>query len=123
MKNDNESHVELDLSYLQETAGGDTSFILELLDTYEEQIPLQIDQLKQAWESQESDKLGNAAHAIKGNFKIFGLKAYADLAYELEQVGRNADEAWKAKAKVLVPDLIVACESVKEKIALQKKSL
>jgi HPt (histidine-containing phosphotransfer) domain-containing protein len=72
---------------LKESIGED--FIGELIDTFLDDAPTQIQQMKDALDKKDADSFKRAAHTIKSNAAAFGATQLANLARELEGMGRE----------------------------------
>ena len=73
---------------LKEMSGGD--FINELLDTFLDDAPKLIDQLKSALAASDTDAFRRAAHSLKSNAANFGAQHLSELAKELETLGKES---------------------------------
>jgi HPt (histidine-containing phosphotransfer) domain-containing protein len=71
---------------LVEMVGDD--FIGELLDTYLEDTPMLIGEMRQSLSQGNAPAFQRAAHSLKSSSASFGAVALADLARELEYLGR-----------------------------------
>jgi histidine phosphotransfer protein HptB len=78
---------------LQQTAGAD--FVVELVDTFLEEGPVMLAELRSAHAAADADRFRRAAHSLKSNCRTFGLSALGDLARSLELRG-IADPAFDA---------------------------
>ena len=67
---------------LKETTGDE--FMLELVDTFLEEAPTMLDDLRDALVTQNSDKFRRAAHSLKSNCNTFGALTMGTMARELE---------------------------------------
>lgn len=67
---------------LKETIGAE--FALELVDTFLEEAPSMLDELRQALAAQDADKFRRAAHSLKSNCNTFGALTLGAMARELE---------------------------------------
>ncbi len=76
---------------LQETAGAE--FATELVDTFLEEAPGMLAELRSARAKSDADGFRRAAHSLKSNSNTFGASTLAALARELELGGMNADPA------------------------------
>ena len=80
---------------LQDNAGAD--FVAELVDTFGEEAPPLIDELRAAFAGRGSDcaaeRFRRAAHSLKSNSSTFGATRLAELARTLELGGMPADAA------------------------------
>jgi histidine phosphotransfer protein HptB len=76
---------------LQETAGAD--FVVELVDTFLEEAPGMLAELRDARGAADADRFRRAAHSLKSNSQTFGAQALGALARDLELTGMGADAA------------------------------
>ncbi len=76
---------------LQESAGAD--FVTELVDTFLEETPALMAQLRTARQRSDVDAYRRAAHSIKSNSQTFGALALGALARDIELQGLHADAA------------------------------
>jgi len=72
---------------LKQMSGAD--FINELIDTFLEDAPNIIDELKSALKANSADSFRRAAHSLKSNAATFGASQLAALAKELEMLGKE----------------------------------
>jgi len=72
---------------LKQMSGAD--FINELIDTFLEDAPKIIDELKSALKANNADSFRRAAHSMKSNAATFGASQLAALAKELEMLGKE----------------------------------
>jgi HPt (histidine-containing phosphotransfer) domain-containing protein len=76
---------------LQDTAGAE--FVVELVDTFLDEAPGMLAELRSARAASDADRFRRAAHSIKSNANTFGAQALAALARTLELKGLAADPA------------------------------
>ena len=76
---------------LQDAAGAE--FVVELVDTFLEEAPAMLAQLRSAQAAQASDGFRRAAHSLKSNGTTFGATQLAAMARELELGGLIAETA------------------------------
>ena len=76
---------------LQETAGVD--FVKELVDTFAEEAPAMLRDLRGALQARDAEKFRRTAHSLKSNGNTFGALRLAALARELELGGLPAVQA------------------------------
>ena len=82
------SNIDLNtFNALKESTGAD--FINELIDTFLEDAPTLIAQLRSALTSQDTDSFRRAAHSMKSNAATFGAMELSARAKELEGFGRE----------------------------------
>jgi HPt (histidine-containing phosphotransfer) domain-containing protein len=84
---------------LKETTGAD--FIGELIDSFVEDTPEQIANIKTAIAAQDAESFRRAAHTVKSNAATFGANELAALARELEMMGRDGNFEAANKVEVL----------------------
>jgi HPt (histidine-containing phosphotransfer) domain-containing protein len=72
---------------LKENTGAE--FISELIDTFLEDTPDLIAQMRKALVKKDVESFRRAAHSIKSNAATFGASQLAALARELESMGRE----------------------------------
>lgn len=72
---------------LKEMSGED--FINELIDTFLEDAPKLIAEINTALSTNNADAFRRAAHSMKSNAATFGARQLADLAKELEMLGKE----------------------------------
>ena len=81
---------------------GDVSFLRELIDIFLTDTPKQLGKLESALAAQNSDAVTRAAHTIKGSSGNFGATHFAQIAQQIENLGKAND---LAAASVLLVDL------------------
>jgi len=72
---------------LKQDTGDD--FIKELIDTFLEDAPDLINQIKSAHQAGDANSFRRAAHSMKSNAATFGAMKLSELAKELETLGRE----------------------------------
>ncbi len=70
---------------LQANAGSD--FVVELVDTFAEEAPLLLAELRDSSAAGAADAFRRAAHSLKSNSNTFGASRLAELARSLELGG------------------------------------
>jgi HPt (histidine-containing phosphotransfer) domain-containing protein len=76
------------LRELEETTGAE--FAAELIETFLQEAPAMLDELKSAAEASDADAYRRAAHSIKSNANTFGAVTLAEAALEMEMNGLAA---------------------------------
>jgi len=79
---------------LQASAGAD--FVAELVDTFFEEAPTMLAELRSARAADDALRFRRAAHSLKSNSHTFGALPLGALAREIELTGLSADPAWDA---------------------------
>ena len=74
---------------LQANAGAD--FVAELVDTFGEEAPRLVDEMRAARLAGDGERFRRAAHSLKSNSSTFGASRLASLARDLELGGLPAD--------------------------------
>jgi HPt (histidine-containing phosphotransfer) domain-containing protein len=85
---------------LQANAGAD--FVLELVDTFAEEAPRLLAELRSALASGAAERFRRAAHSLKSNSHTFGATRLAAMARALELEGLPPDAA---ALDALVPEI------------------
>jgi HPt (histidine-containing phosphotransfer) domain-containing protein len=70
---------------LKQTAGAE--FVAELVDTFLQEAPGMLDELRRSLAAQDADKFRRAAHSLKSNGNTFGALTLGAMARELELGG------------------------------------
>jgi HPt (histidine-containing phosphotransfer) domain-containing protein len=70
---------------LKQTTGAD--FVRELVDTFLQEAPVMLDELRNALAAKDADTFRRTAHSLKSNSNTFGALTLGAMARELEQGG------------------------------------
>ena len=70
---------------LQDTAGSE--FVAELVDTFLQEAPRMLEELRSSLAARDAGKFRRAAHSLKSNASTFGALIFAAMARELELAG------------------------------------
>jgi HPt (histidine-containing phosphotransfer) domain-containing protein len=70
---------------LRDTTGAE--FVRELIDTFLQEAPGMLGDLRESLASDDADRFRRAAHSLKSNGNTFGARAFAAMAKELELGG------------------------------------
>jgi len=89
---------------LQDTAGAE--FVAELVDTFLEEAPGMLGELRSARAAADAERFRRAAHSLKSNGNTFGATALGRAARALELKGLDVDPARDEEA---IAALEVAC--------------
>ena len=95
---------------LQATAGAD--FVVELVDTFLEEAPHMIGELRAAQAAGAADAFRRAAHSLKTNANTFGAAALGAKARELELGGLPADASGIDALQALYGDAAAALKEL-----------
>jgi HPt (histidine-containing phosphotransfer) domain-containing protein len=76
------------LENLREMAGGDTEFLMDLIDTFLTDAPQMLMDMRQALADGNAALLRRSAHSLKSNSAEFGATALSALCRELEELAQ-----------------------------------
>jgi HPt (histidine-containing phosphotransfer) domain-containing protein len=79
------------LDKLMESTGGDPEFVAILLETFANDAPGLLDELRSGLEAGDTDSVRRAAHTLKSNAATFGATVLAEMCGELEASARSGD--------------------------------
>jgi CheY-like chemotaxis protein/HPt (histidine-containing phosphotransfer) domain-containing protein len=79
------------LDRLMETAGGDPEFVGVLLDSFNDDAPAILEELRDGLSTGDDAIVRRAAHTLKSNAATFGATALAELCAELEAHARTGE--------------------------------
>lgn len=80
---------DIDLSYLEEIANGNTDFIVEMIDLFLQQAPESLEGISDRISKKEWLMAGNLAHKLKPTFAMIGVLAGSKLAERIEKSARG----------------------------------
>lgn len=83
------AEIKLDLSYLDSIAGGDQSFIKEMMEMFLRSTPAEMVRIEDFFKSGDLTMMSSAAHKIKAPVQMLGEKRTADLVLEIERIGKQ----------------------------------
>ena len=107
-----------DLTYLQELSGGDIEFEVEMLQTYEEEVPDHIDRIIEYLDRASWISLSEEFHGLKSKLSIMGFKNLYKQADILEEQCKNPYEL--NEVKLTAPDL---CSKLKKTLEIANKEI
>ncbi|MCK5147501.1 response regulator [bacterium] len=81
--------LKLDMSLAMEAVDGDTVLLKELIQEFIDEIPNQLAELKAVLNEQDAMQVERKAHSLKGAVGNFGANTAFNLAYELENLGKQ----------------------------------
>jgi PAS domain S-box-containing protein len=85
--------LEFDPGVVLKRVDGDRDLLKEVAGLFFEDTPRLMTEIRNAVERADAQALERSAHTLKGSVGNFGAKRAFDLAYNLEQMGRNGDYA------------------------------
>ncbi len=78
------------MEWLTETLGDSAEFMLpELATMYLEDVPIMLQEMRDATKNQDVVQLKNSAHRIKGSSSSMGLHTFSNLCQEVETAART----------------------------------
>jgi HPt (histidine-containing phosphotransfer) domain-containing protein len=84
----------IDLATFQELqANAGAEFVAELVDTFAEEAPQILAEMRSALDAAAAERFRRAAHSLKSNSNTFGARPLAEMARALELGGLPADAA------------------------------
>ncbi len=106
------------LKNLYEMVGGDTEFIIELMDTFLEDAPRMLSDMHQALASGDAVLLRRASHSLKANCAEFGATALSDINRELEEAGKTGTfsgvDELLARADAEYAQVVIALQAARQ---------
>jgi len=114
----------VNLLELYELVGKKDDKLIKYIDIYLKQVPVDLEKLKESFESQDWENLAKLAHKIKGNVGYMGIKSIKEDLIALEkqkkEVG-NIDEISDLVAKIeeVIEKSIVSLRKVKSKLIIE----
>ena len=124
MIDENKNNQPLDLSYLRDMSGDSAEFMIEMLEAFEKQTPIYMDDLEKAVEARDWKLTSECAHKMKPTFYYVGREDVRDHMQEIERNARELKDidgipAAFDEAKAFVNILYI--QLAEAKIALEKK--
>ena len=96
---------------------GDPAFLAELIDTFLEDAPQLLDDLRQALDKEDAAGVRLAAHSLKSNGADFGATTFSALCQQLEMLGKSGQlagaEALLTQVKEEFENVKVALEAIR----------
>ena len=97
---------------LQENVGAD--FVFELVDTFLDEAPAMIAELRAALAASDAESFRRGAHSLKTNANTFGAVALGTRAKALEQSGLPEDAAGLDTLDVVYAEAAAALKALKD---------
>ncbi len=70
---------------------GDWDFLKEVVEVFLDDYPRLLDDLRRSFNEGDSDTFMRSAHSLKGMLKNFQAETAAEIAFDLEKKGKEAD--------------------------------
>ncbi len=98
MENAVKEELAFDTSVVLKRVDGDRDLLREVAGLFFEDTPRLMTDIRKAIDCADAQALERSAHTLKGSVGNFGAKRAFELAFALEQMGRNSDFARAAEA-------------------------
>ena len=79
----------IDMEEIMEILDGDKELLIECFDELLNSMPLALAEIQSAIEQGNASGLDQAAHSLKGSLKYMAAAHAADVAYQLETMGKD----------------------------------
>ena len=89
MIDENKNNQPLDLSYLKEMSGDSADFMIEMLEAFQKQTPIYMDDLEKAINARDWNATAGCAHKMKPTFFYIGRVDVRDHMQEIESNARE----------------------------------
>src|SRR6187549_1478285 len=83
--------VKIDLSYLEDIAGGSNDFIIEMIDMFLEQTPGYFNDIRQGILDKDWKKVSDIAHKVKPTLAFMGSNSAKETMAGIEMNSRNLE--------------------------------
>jgi HPt (histidine-containing phosphotransfer) domain-containing protein len=107
----NDSAGPIDLAEVMEIIDGDKELLIECFDEFLSDMPQTLAEIQSAIEQKNTLSLDEAAHKLKGSLRYMAAAQAADVAYQLEIMGKEQN---LESAGNTFKTLTYECEKVKE---------
>jgi CheY-like chemotaxis protein len=91
----------IDWTHAKATVKGDLGLLKSIVQAFVDESPKLMEDIRQAVAAGQAKDLQIAAHTIKGSLRYFGARRAFDLAYKLEELGREGKLADAREVLVL----------------------
>ncbi|MEO5339092.1 MAG: response regulator [Magnetococcus sp. MYC-9] len=103
--------MELDMELLLKTVENDWSLLGEIVDLYRMDAPKQLQRIQDGIRRHDAELVREAAHSLKGATGAFGTTPTYELAYQVEQAGRNRNIVLAAELLEQLQESIASLET------------
>ncbi|EMI22952.1 multi-sensor hybrid histidine kinase [Rhodopirellula maiorica SM1] len=104
----------LDWDHAVRQMGGDENLALEVLRTFQDEVPVLLKQMRSAIEAKDPTTLCRSAHTLKGSSRFFGLSEIIEICTNIEASGQAMEIA---AAEEAVDQLGKTCDRLLAEIA------
>ena len=112
--------MSINLDYLNELSGNDAEFVIDILSTFLEENPKDVEELRTAIQEKDIKEVGKLSHKMKSSLQMLGAEEVRSLALQIEQnIKKEAIDFAQAKtwATQLIAQVTALYPLVKAKIA------
>jgi HPt (histidine-containing phosphotransfer) domain-containing protein len=110
-----------DLKALHKLANNDNDFVKSIVDLFIKHIPDAVDELNQALELKDYDKIRQIVHRIKPNIINFGVKSIEDdMHFLLNDISHSDHDAYATKVVRISYILNQVCKELSMGIGIRK---
>lgn len=86
------NNLQIDLTYLNEIAGGDAEFMIDMIDIFIEQTPGYTEQIVDAIAAKDWKTVGDVAHKIKPTLAFMGVNHAKEQIASIESRARTQSD-------------------------------
>lgn len=80
-----------DLAYLREIVMDDDSIVIETVETFLDDMPTALENIKKHYEAEDWKQLSKQAHKIKPNLKYMGMERAHELILDIEKQAKTEE--------------------------------
>ncbi|MBS0001110.1 MAG: Hpt domain-containing protein [Cyclobacteriaceae bacterium] len=88
-------HRLTDLTYLNSISEDDQEFKKDIINTFLQNTPLYLADMKSGLDTLDWKKIGDIAHSLKPSFTLMGMTEKKDILLKIEAYGRNRSHTGK----------------------------
>lgn len=90
----------LNLDFLQEMAGGDNEFVIEILEIFLDDAPSTLVSINKGMKEADFSSVKTSVHKLKSSIKVLGEDKLAEFAQLVEQESETNNESEEFRLKV-----------------------
>lgn len=111
-------NLELDFTYLNSICGGDEEFIQDILQTFMDEMPKDMQTMRNAIDHGDVTMAGKTGHKVKATLHLLGLEELKELAFNIEQAAKadSQDLSILSRAEELILHMDLVYPKVQEKL-------
>lgn len=111
--------LNIDLTYLEDITGGDKGMMLEMLDLFIEDIPIQVGLISKYANERNLSMLASEAHKLKPTLQYVGLISMYEAVKEIEEISKKGK--FSSEIPTLTNTLTKGCEEAIPSIVEKRK--